>query len=430
MRFFFNPITGQLNAGPPPEIVYSDTAPLYPQKGSRWFDTINLREYVYTGTAWVESGVGPAGAKGDTGDKGDKGDKGDVGGVGPAGAAATVTVGVVTTGAAGTSATVSNSGTSDAAVLDFTIPKGEKGDKGDTGADGPQGNQGLKGDDGASIYLKGVVATPTDLASISLKSTGDMYVVQSDGSGYVWDGANWINVGQIRGPKGETGAQGPAGPAPTGTGVVVVNNGVVGAPVGYGTANVASTIVQRDAAGDFTAGTITGTFNGNVTGSVTGNVAGNANTATKLATARSINVDGDVTGTAQDFDGTAAITIPTAIAAGVIVNADINDNAQIADTKLATIATTGKVSNSATTATSANVNSAIVARDANGNFTATTITAALSGNATTASSAAKLTTPRKINGVDFDGTSDITITSSVSSGSLLSAFIGSRIFIH
>ena len=188
--------------------------------------------------------------------------------------------------------------------------------------------------------------------------------------------------------------------------------------------------MQRDAAGDFAAGTITGTFNGNVTGSVTGNVSGNASTASKLASAQMINVSGDVTGTAQSFDGSTAITIPTAIAAGAIVDADINDNAQIADTKLATIATTGKVSNSATTATSANVNSAIVARDANGNFTATTITAALSGNATTASSAAKLTTARKINGVDFDGTSDITITSSVSSGSLLSAFIGSRIFIH
>ena len=426
MRFFFNPTTSQLNAGPDPEIIYSDVAPLYPRKGSRWFDTLNLHEYVYTGAAWVEVGVGPAGAKGDTGDKGDNGDKGDVGGPGPAGAAATLTIGTVTAGPI----SVVNSGTLNAAVLDFTIPQGIKGDTGAIGPDGPQGQQGLKGDDGASIYLKGAVATPADLVSISLKSPGDLYVVQSDGRGYVWDGSDWVDVGQIRGPKGDSGTQGPAGPAPAGTGAVVVNNGVVGTPVGYGTANVANTLVQRDAAGDFAAGTITGTFNGNVTGSVTGNVSGNASTASKLASAQMINVSGDVTGTAQSFDGSTAITIPTAIAAGAIVDADINDNAQIADTKLATIATTGKVSNSATTATSANVNSAIVARDANGNFTATTITAALSGNATTASSAAKLTTARKINGVDFDGTSDITITSSVSSGSLLSAFIGSRIFIH
>jgi hypothetical protein len=73
-------------------------------------------------------------------------------------------------------------------------------------------------------------------------------------------------------------------------------------------------------------------------------------------------------------DGTASI------ASGVIVNADINASAAIADTKLATISTAGKVSNSATTATSTNTASAIVARDASGNFSAGTITATFSGN--------------------------------------------------
>lgn len=52
------------------------------------------------------------------------------------GAAATIAVGTVTTGAAGSSATVTNSGTSSAAVFDFSIPKG------DTGATGPQGPAG------------------------------------------------------------------------------------------------------------------------------------------------------------------------------------------------------------------------------------------------------------------------------------------------
>jgi len=64
-----------------------------------------------------------------------------------------------------------------------------------------------------------------------------------------------------------------------------------------------------------------------------------------------------------------------------IVDADINASAAIVDTKLATIATAGKVSNSATTATDANTASAIVARNASGNFTAGTITAALTGAA-------------------------------------------------
>lgn len=66
-------------------------------------------------------------------------------------------------------------------------------------------------------------------------------------------------------------------------------------------ANTASTIVMRDASGNFTAGTITGTFVGTVTG--------NAATATKLATARNIN------GVA--FDGTKDISFTTdAVAEG------------------------------------------------------------------------------------------------------------------
>ena len=79
------------------------------------------------------------------------------------------------------------------------------------------------------------------------------------------------------------------------------------------------------------------------------------------------------------------ITLPdatgTVVLSGAIVNADINASAAIVDTKLATIATAGKVSNSATTATNNNVNSAIVSRDGSGNFSAGTITAALTGAA-------------------------------------------------
>jgi hypothetical protein len=94
------------------------------------------------------------------------------------------------------------------------------------------------------------------------------------------------------------------------------------------------------------------------------------------------------------------------IANGTILNEDINASAAIADTKLATIATAGKVSNSATTATDTNAATAIVARDASGNFTAGTITAALTGNASTATT---LATARNIQGVSFDGSAAITV---------------------
>ena len=43
------------------------------------------------------------------------------------GAAATISIGTITTGAAGSNATVTNSGTTSAAVLDFTIPQGNAG---------------------------------------------------------------------------------------------------------------------------------------------------------------------------------------------------------------------------------------------------------------------------------------------------------------
>ncbi len=55
------------------------------------------------------------------------GPQGPQGLTGATGAAATITVGTVTTGSAGSSATVTNVGTSGAAVLNFTIPKGDTG---------------------------------------------------------------------------------------------------------------------------------------------------------------------------------------------------------------------------------------------------------------------------------------------------------------
>lgn len=94
-----------------------------------------------------------------------------------------------------------------------------------------------------------------------------------------------------------------------------------------------------------------------------------------------------VGGITQEMFATGAVD-STAILDGTIVNADIAANAAISDTKLATINTTGKVANSATTATSANTGNAIVARDASGNFSAGTITA--NGSALTSLNASAL----------------------------------------
>jgi len=67
-------------------------------------------------------------------------------------------------------------------------------------------------------------------------------------------------------------------------------------------ANTASTIVRRDASGNFVAGTITATL------------SGNAATATKWATARNLSLTGDATATLSAVDGSAAVSAAITLA--------------------------------------------------------------------------------------------------------------------
>lgn len=73
-----------------------------------------------TGERGLQGEVGPQGPKGDTGDQGPTGPQGPAGQDGQDGQSATITVGEVTSG--GDEVTVTNSGTSTNAVLDFNIP--------------------------------------------------------------------------------------------------------------------------------------------------------------------------------------------------------------------------------------------------------------------------------------------------------------------
>ncbi len=99
--------------------------------------------------------------------------------------------------------------------------QGPIGPEGQAGPQGPQGEQGPAGQDGTGVQIIGTVATLALLPNSS--NSGDLYIVEADGNGYVWDGNGWTNVGQIQGPQGpqgSTGMQGPAGaqgiPGPTG----------------------------------------------------------------------------------------------------------------------------------------------------------------------------------------------------------------------
>jgi len=107
--------------------------------GSSAYQVAVAGGFVGTEAQWLASLVGPqgpAGATGPAGAAGATGPQGPAGPTGAAGSAATVAVGTVTTGAAGSSATVTNGGTSSAAVLNFAIPRGDTGPAGATGAAG------------------------------------------------------------------------------------------------------------------------------------------------------------------------------------------------------------------------------------------------------------------------------------------------------
>lgn len=78
---------------------------------------------------------------------------------GAAGAAATIAVGTVTTGAAGSQASVTNVGSSSAAVLNFTIP---------AGATGPQGATGPAG----TTTWAGITDKPSEITNLSTALSG------------------------------------------------------------------------------------------------------------------------------------------------------------------------------------------------------------------------------------------------------------------
>ena len=94
---------------------------------------------------------GDPGAPGARGEKGEKGDPGRDGSPGATGATPRFTVTAVT-GEAGTAASVTQSGTAENPMVEFTIPQGMKGDTGDTGEKGEKGDPGKDAPQEAVLY--------------------------------------------------------------------------------------------------------------------------------------------------------------------------------------------------------------------------------------------------------------------------------------
>lgn len=118
------------------------------------------------------------------GEKGTKGDRGDDGTNGSDGVAATIQVGTTSTGDAGSDASVTNSGTTSAAVFNFTIPKGDQGIQGIPGPDGPAGS---------GVNYKGSI-DPTSAAEPSSPDNGDLYISTAGGTS-TWTGLTTVTDG-------------------------------------------------------------------------------------------------------------------------------------------------------------------------------------------------------------------------------------------
>lgn len=101
------------------------------------------------------------------------GPTGPTGATGEAGLGS-VSIGTTSTGAAGTNATVTNTGTAQDAILNFTIPRGA------TGATGPQGEAGAAGADAETPTISiGTVTTgdPGTQAAASITGTAPNYIL-------------------------------------------------------------------------------------------------------------------------------------------------------------------------------------------------------------------------------------------------------------
>jgi hypothetical protein len=174
-------------------------------------------------------------------------------------------------------------------------------------------------------------------------------------------------------------------------------------------ANTASKVVARDASGNFSAGTITATLSGAATSATTAtNLAGGA--ANRIAYQTGSGTTGFATAPSAsnqvlNWNGS-AFTWSAGTISGVALGSNLNALTLGSYLTGTSYNGSGAVT-AAVDATDANTAGKVVARDGSGNFSAGTITAALSGNASTATT---LQTARTINSVSFNGSANITVT--------------------
>ena len=154
-------------------------------------------------------------------------------------------------------------------------------------------------------------------------------------------------------------------------------------------ANTADKVVSRDASGNFSAGTITATLSGAATSATTAtNLAGGAANQIPFQSGSgttSFAVAPSASNQVLNWNGS-AFTWSAGTISGVALGSNLN--ALTLGSYLTGTSYNGSTAvTAAVDATDANTAGKVVARDGSGNFSAGTITAALSGNATTATTA-------------------------------------------
>ena len=154
---------------------------------------------------------GPQGEKGDTGEQGPQGIPGNDGAKG-------VTF-IPSVSEDGTLSWSIGGDLNNPIAVNIKGPKGEigpQGPQGEKGDTGPRGPQGEKGDTGAGFAVLGYFASADMLhSSIVSPTPGDAYGVGTAQPYdiYIWDGVNssWVNNGPLQGAKGDSGPQGIPG---------------------------------------------------------------------------------------------------------------------------------------------------------------------------------------------------------------------------
>ncbi|SEB65908.1 DNRLRE domain-containing protein [Terriglobus roseus] len=120
--------------------------------------------------------------------------------------AATVSVGTITSG---TTAAVTNAGTQTAAVLNFTLPRG------DTGAAGPAGLSFLGAWDSAAAYAATNAVSYSGSSYLAMTANTGVHPVGDAGSVGAWLLLAMQGAPGVAGPQGPTGSAGLAGATPT-----------------------------------------------------------------------------------------------------------------------------------------------------------------------------------------------------------------------